>query len=467
MATEQMNKQGMTRDTVDKTCETCVCGECDAELTQVADRSTSPLSWVVVCARDRSHEGYKPVQGAVELAVQYGGGPAYLNQGIAKRSPVFAGATDNVIMQRLITQYGLSPYQAAAGLIHAQKLGLDPFLNQIAFLTFRRGGGEQKDLAPMVTEKGWAYLANLHEPDEFMGMPTVKPMTPEEKVAFGWEEDDVAYIATMRKRSWVELNHSTEVAARVSKKEIMEGRAGSRPTPLAEDPHQHCRTRVIRRAYEQNYPRVLQTIGAAIAEDSEITAVIEGKYRDVPAESQDALAPSADVPMSDWATRCPEHGDDWREGQFGPFHPVRGGGICDLKKLLKPLVGAAAKAIDLSQNDINERLKKTHDGKTLSKLEGLELLELLQQLTAAAEAKADDEDEPDNPADSNAPVVDDDGVIAGDAPGLKDWSDLCIAAKSQFDKEPPDILGALGKTDSSEVTDYGAAFAELTELWGA
>lgn len=460
MTIAQMNKQGMTRDDVDKTVASCICAVCEAELTQVADRSTDPLTWVVACSRDKAHEGYEPIQGAIELATVYGGGPAYLNQAIAKRSPLFAGASDRVMIQRLTDQYGLSRIQAAAGLLHAKGLGLDPWLHQIAFLTFNSDAG--KKLQVMITEKGWAFLANTHEPDEFMGMPAVKPMTPEEKIAWGWAEDDVAYWASSKKRSW---DTETRVARRVSAKEIQNGKAGSQWTPLADDPHHHCRVRVVRTWYEENYPALATIVEDTAPEDSEIAIVIEGTFQEVPAESQSVSALSADVPMSEWETRCPDHGDEWKEGRFGPFHGLpRNGGFCNQNKVindrLKPLLEQASAALNQSKADIAAFLRERFDD-TWSKLAVPDKISAVQELQAAAEAKETDEDVAE-------PSVDADGAVAGGEreSGMKDWSDLLIACKGNFDKGAAELLEALGKTDSSEVTDYEAAYAEVSEKWG-
>lgn len=57
---------------------------------------------------------------------------------------------------------------------------------------------------------------------------------------------------------------------------------------------------------------------------------------DTPVTRQRQPAPERPVaPQGGDLGTCPVHGVAWRAGNYGPFHPIQGGGLCDKRKLEK------------------------------------------------------------------------------------------------------------------------------------
>ena len=366
-----------------------VCGEigCDGEFTQRTEQGI--LVWG--CPVDQAHSGYTMNTAAIALQEEANKLSPYpgVRDHMARRSPIFAGAKEAVILERLMVQRNLSPYQAAAFLIHAKSLDLDPFLAQIAAITFKNEGeGAQpgdKSLVVMITEKGWAALAHRTEPEEFVGNPKLEPMTPEEKVNYGWRPDDVAYRAIGRKRSWVE---PTEIIARVSKAEIDKGRGR---TPLSEDPHHHCRIRAMRRWYEQNYPDAAAMASTVDVEppDDEIQAIVEGTAREIP--SGNGTEP-VDEDKHPWLVTCLEHDVEWfqRGNMKTPGHKPAGGPWCNLPTVVKKLAGdkiaEAAEVLEWDKPKTAAWLKDEY-GASWSKLSPTDQISAMEATGALAKKK--------------------------------------------------------------------------------
>ena len=376
-----------------------VCADCGGDFMHKTDPDGEP-GWA--CAKDSEHIGYKSGADLAMLrdeAMVHSPYPG-VQRHMAKRSPIFAGAGDAVIMHRLMTRSKLNPWQAAAFLVHAKTLQLDPFLGQIAPLTFKEGnqGGQHvnpdsRTLEIMITEKGIAALAYRTEPDEFIGNPRLKALTEEEKVEHGWEKDDVAYWARGRKRTWPQ-DYETEVAARVTKDEIRTWE--SQGVPAGKDPHHHCRKRVTRRWYEENYPdaAAMAASGEGIeAASIEVQKIIDGTggiaaltagpggtSTEPEGLNEDGTVDKADI--ANWMNFCPKHNgaeffqtSKMRE----PAHKPTTGPWCNRSKVIAeiiwPRIDKMAGAVGQTKAQVDSWVKSTFNGSTRSKLKAEELME--------------------------------------------------------------------------------------------
>ncbi len=385
-----------------------VCADCGAGFRQRVIEGTGEVGFA--CDRDPEHIGYKSSADLAmlkdrALAISPYTGP---RQALANRSPIFAGAKDVVILARLMNRSGLNEYQAAAFFLHAKQLDLDPFLGQIAALTFKEGdepsSSGSKTLEIMITEKGWAALAHRTEPDEFVGNPRVSPMTKEEKVDYGWEAEDVAYWASGKKRSWDE---PSVICARVSQEEIDNGNKGRGATPLAKDPHHHCRQRVTRRWYQENFP---DAAALASREDIEITSVevqriIEGTGSllaltagpDGKVAEPEGLRPDGTADPQDranWMTLCPMHGGgagvEWfKKGRMRSYGHKHNGGWCNrpdvIRKIVFDKIESMARQGNHGAQHVNDWLKSQF-GTTRSKLTEEQCMEALDAYISMVDA---------------------------------------------------------------------------------
>ena len=164
-----------------------------------------------------------------------------------------------------------------------------------------------------------------------------------------------------------------------------------------------------------------------------------GYFKDAVAQA-DAAREDAVVDVTGTATgECPEHGVEWRDGKFGPFHPIPGGGICDEKKLInaqaKAAMGEAAGVLGWDNKKVAAWIKETY-GQTWSNLSNEDKVSATEALKALASKSATDASPPQGEAAPAAERPADDGE--GAEIGAQDAEQ---ARQAQMDEDREHLYG--------------------------
>lgn len=294
----------MDYDLAHETVRDFECGQCGGRL--VLSWNAETKEYDVYCAKDRQHQGYRPIQ---SLSEEYRQGVplpmAIVNTIERGRPPVRSvDVMAGIWQERFRTLTPAGAYQAA---LYSLQLGLDPRFGEVACIEFRSPGGKLPVV--MITSRGWRTLAARHAP-EFTHAPIIRDVTaPEAKLAYGATAED--FVATASGRLVGDGPNLERVSVGIYTRGEMEDAlsqartSGRHPVPAVTWPQNQARRRAERHWYEENLPHIPERARQAWQDvlaslnTERANQVIEAEFSVVdrlPVRSQQAHTPTARSP---------------------------------------------------------------------------------------------------------------------------------------------------------------------------
>lgn len=161
------------------------------------------------------------------------------------------------------------------------------------------------------------------------------------------------------------------------------------------------------------------------------------------------------------AASCPLHGQAWREGKYGLYHPMPAGQeLCSQSKVLKAQVEAAGKAVGLSAEQVGGFVKERFGGRTWSKLtaeEQASVPALLKEGPSAPHPSRDTVQTPKAPVAGKQEALREDTYLG--AGGFQD----ALTAAGISDQQVYELLGMTPNEYLDEHPELGPMYQGLLE----